>query len=241
MSGVVQVIIDRTTPMVIEGQYVFDRVDGGTLVAPAGTSFPSTPVAGEWFWRSDESRLYRRNDANTAWEAATSTVTTHASTHISTGSDVIPIVVANGASGLMSGTDKAKLDVYPTTVPDDTFEFGASGVGVTTTTRYLVPGYTPNTAPIIAATIRMVRAGTLKNLRVQHNLTGTGGAIVYTVHVNGVATALTVSVNAGSTTGADTTHSVTVSSDDRVDLVVTKASSITLSPTNVAATVEFNG
>ncbi|MFA5387360.1 MAG: hypothetical protein WC322_03100 [Candidatus Paceibacterota bacterium] len=241
MGGVVQVIIDRTTPMVIEGTYVFDRADGGTLVAPSGTTFPTTPTAGEWFWRSDETRLYRRNDANTAWEAATSTVTTHASTHISTGSDVIPIAIAGGASGLMSGTDKTKLDGYPTTVPDDTFEFGAYGVGVTTTTRYLVPGYTPNTAPIITSALRLVRAGTLKNLRVQHNLTGTGSAIIYTVHVNGVATTLTVSVNAGSVSGADTTHTVSVSADDRVELVVTKPGSITLSPTNVIATVEFNG
>lgn len=34
----------------------------------------------------------------------------HAASHVSTGSDTIPLAVANGASGLMSGTDKAKLD-----------------------------------------------------------------------------------------------------------------------------------
>lgn len=63
------VIIDRTTSMVIEGVYEFDRVDGGTLVAPSGPSFPDPAVAGEFFWRSDLSKLYRRNDANDAWEA----------------------------------------------------------------------------------------------------------------------------------------------------------------------------
>jgi len=65
--GIVQVIIDRTTSMIIEGTYDFDRTDGGTLVAPSGTAFPSTPVAKEWFWRSDTNTLYRRNDTNTAW------------------------------------------------------------------------------------------------------------------------------------------------------------------------------
>lgn len=65
--SIVQVIIDRTTSMVIEGIYQFDRPDGGTLVAPSGTSFPSTPVAGEWFWRSDTNTLYRRDNTNTSW------------------------------------------------------------------------------------------------------------------------------------------------------------------------------
>lgn len=36
--------------------------------------------------------------------------TAHASSHISTGSDAIPAVVAGGASGLMTGADKTKLD-----------------------------------------------------------------------------------------------------------------------------------
>ena len=74
--GLVQVIIDRTTSMVIQGVYEFDRVDGGILVAPSGTSFPLSPVAGEWFWRTDLTALYRRNDANSAWEAVSATVST---------------------------------------------------------------------------------------------------------------------------------------------------------------------
>lgn len=38
------------------------------------------------------------------------TPTAHATSHISTGSDAIPIAVAGGASGLLSGADKTKLD-----------------------------------------------------------------------------------------------------------------------------------
>lgn len=71
--GIVQVIIDRTTSMIIEGTYEFDRVDGGTLVAPSGSAFPSTPTAGEWYWRSDTNVLYRRNDANSAWNPVSAT------------------------------------------------------------------------------------------------------------------------------------------------------------------------
>ncbi len=41
---------------------------------------------------------------------ATMTPAAHASTHISTGSDAIAGAVAGGASGLMTGTDKTKLD-----------------------------------------------------------------------------------------------------------------------------------
>lgn len=65
--GIVQVIIDRTTSMTIEGLYEFDRVEGGTLVAPSGASFPASPIAGEWFWLTTDNILYRRDDTNTIW------------------------------------------------------------------------------------------------------------------------------------------------------------------------------
>lgn len=75
---IVQVIIDRTTSMVIEGVYQFDRSQGGTLVAPSATSFPVSPVPGEWLWRTDLQVLYRRNDANTAWETFSAVPSTSA-------------------------------------------------------------------------------------------------------------------------------------------------------------------
>jgi hypothetical protein len=46
----------------------------------------------------------------------TAPIPTHGSTHISTGDDPVPDVVSGGASGLMTGADKAKLDTidpYP--------------------------------------------------------------------------------------------------------------------------------
>lgn len=39
------------------------------MVAPAGAAFPGSPVAGEWFWRTDVKILYRRDSTNTTWEA----------------------------------------------------------------------------------------------------------------------------------------------------------------------------
>jgi hypothetical protein len=57
--SIIQVIIDRTTSMIIEGVYEFDREYGGSLVVPAVNSFPTSPVAGEFLWRIDEQKLYR--------------------------------------------------------------------------------------------------------------------------------------------------------------------------------------
>ena len=64
--------------------------------------------------------------------------------------------------------------------------------------------------------------GTLKNLRVRAGLnTETTGSTVFTILVNGVATALTVSIPASSTSVvSDTTHTVAVTAGDRITLKV---------------------
>jgi hypothetical protein len=62
-----EIQITDSSDKTITGRLVWDRTDGGTLVAPSGVSFPTSPVAGEWFWRSDTNVLYRRDDTNTAW------------------------------------------------------------------------------------------------------------------------------------------------------------------------------
>jgi hypothetical protein len=71
-----QIFLNDTTDKTITGVYTFDRTNGGTLIIPAGTSFPGTPVAGELFWRTDLVALYRRDDANANWETQASTATT---------------------------------------------------------------------------------------------------------------------------------------------------------------------
>jgi hypothetical protein len=96
--SVVQVIIDRTATETIQGVKTYDRANGGTLVAPSGTSFPASPVAGEWFWKTDEQRLYRRNLANNTWETVYASPGTHANIHKHGGNDEVatPTPIANG-------------------------------------------------------------------------------------------------------------------------------------------------
>ena len=57
-------------------------------------------------------------------------------------------------------------------------------------------------------------SGTLRNLRVTAD--AIGSQAVYTILVSGVATALTVTLAHGATSGADTLHSVTVAPTDVV-------------------------
>jgi hypothetical protein len=65
------------------------------------------------------------------------------------------------------------------------------------------------------------RAGTLSNLcmsAIGGNFTGN---LTVTVFVNGVSTALTVTVNSGSATGSDGTHTVAVNKFDQVSVSFT--------------------
>lgn len=68
---------------------------------------------------------------------------------------------------------------------------------------------------------------------------GNGNSIVYTMRVNGVSTALSVSVASTSGTGSNTSNSISVAQGDYVDIEVTKAASIGSSPGVVSVSVEF--
>ena len=89
MSSEVFIVIDESTSRVITGEYEWDRDNGGTLIIPYGASFPGTPVARELFWRTDENKLYRRNDTNTAWVAVSGTG----------GGETLPVEVHKVTSG----------------------------------------------------------------------------------------------------------------------------------------------
>lgn len=68
MSGVnINTIVTTGDPEIIAKLKAYDRDNGGILVVPAGPAFPAAAEAGEIFWRTDESKLYRRNDANDTW------------------------------------------------------------------------------------------------------------------------------------------------------------------------------
>jgi hypothetical protein len=106
-------------------------------------------------------------------------------------------------------------------------QWGNSSVANSTAARVLDPGYENRIAPLTTGTsfvdVRIPRAGTLRNLYVQHNNPGgTGAVLTYTVFVNGIATAITVGVASTTAQGADTVNSVVVAAGDRVRVVVTK-------------------
>ncbi len=238
--AVIQVIVNDQSDRIITGVWTYDRDNGGVFIGPSGVVFPSVPVAGEWFWRIDERKLYRRNDSNTGWDSVLSDVGTHGSTHISTGSDPIPDVVASGASGLMSGADKLKLDNLSSTPQSAVLSWGNFSIGTTISARYLTPGFGDTIAPTSPTQFRIPRAGMVKNLYVHHNVTGGGTInITYTVRKNGVNQTVSTIVSADAADGSDTSNSFSVVAGDLLDVVITKASAITTSPVNVVASVEL--
>jgi hypothetical protein len=72
MSGPVAIIyVEDSSDKIISGTQQYDRDNGGVLVVPLGTTFPTSPVANELFVFEDGAGaqvLYKRNAANDAWE-----------------------------------------------------------------------------------------------------------------------------------------------------------------------------
>ena len=120
--------------------------------------------------------------------------------------------------------------------------WGNNSVSATTATRYLTPWYDDGLAQTTAIQFRVPRAGTLQNLRVRHNSPGgNGNDIVYTVRVEGVASALTVTLASDAADGSDLANTVAVAAGDRIDIEVTKAAGVGSSPGDVVATLEYAG
>lgn len=118
--------------------------------------------------------------------------------------------------------------------------WGNNSVSATTTTRYLSPGFDQTLAQTTPVAFRVPRAGTIRNMYVIHNTgAGNGSAIVYTLRVNGVATALSVSLASTGSTAEDIVDTVAVVAGDRIDIEVTKAASVGSSPVDVNVTVEL--
>jgi hypothetical protein len=119
-------------------------------------------------------------------------------------------------------------------------QWGAGNVSATTTARALWPSWQSALAPTTPIPIPLSRAGTLQRLRVHvENPGGNGLPVVYTVAVNGVPTALTVSLASTGTDASDLVNTVPVLAGDLVTLLVTKAASVGTGPMDVVATCEF--
>lgn len=116
--------------------------------------------------------------------------------------------------------------------------FGVDNVQAGTTTRYMPNGYSVAAAPANPLQYRIPKAGTLRDLRVRHNNPqGNGNPIVYTVRVNGVATAIVVSLASTGVDGSDLANSAAVAVGDLIDIEVTKAASVGSSPQEITATL----
>jgi hypothetical protein len=78
-------------------------------------------------------------------------------------------------------------------------------------------------------------------MRVRHNIVGASvNLIVYTLRVNAVATALSVSLAANATDGSNTATVVSVVAGDLLDVIVTKAIALGGGdPSDVVAVMEF--
>lgn len=126
------------------------------------------------------------------------------------------------------------------TAKDPMLGWGNSGVSGTTTTRYLTPFFDDSLAKTSPTQFRVTRAGTIRKLRIRHNSpAGNGNNIVYTLRVEGVATALSVTMASTDTDGSDLVNSVAVNAGDRLDIEVTKGASVGISPSDITAVVEF--
>ena len=102
--------------------------------------------------------------------------------------------------------------------------WGAISLANTTIIRYLTPWAPGLLAPTTPIQFEITRAAVLRNMYVRHNNPGGSGAIItYTLRVNGVATALSVSLASTSATGTDLVSTVAVSAGDTVDIEVTKS------------------
>lgn len=139
-------------------------------------------------------------------------------------------------AGFLSAADKTKIDNPPT----DTLFWGNTGIGTSTTARFLTPGHDPNTALTTAIQFRVPRVGVLKQLRVHSNTAGTGAAtLTFTVRKNSVATTITCSYSNTAQDGSDVTNSISVAAGDLIDITITKSTTLSSSPAEVMATLEY--
>lgn len=123
------------------------------------------------------------------------------------------------------------------------WQWGNNGVNSSTTPRFMSPGIDFNSGSFTNennARVVATRDGYFQRMRVRHNDTaGNGNDIVYTLRVNGVDTALSVTLASTSTTAQNNGTKVQISSGDLITLGVTKASGVSSSPTNVNVQIDF--
>lgn len=107
--------------------------------------------------------------------------------------------------------------------------WGVESIGGAADARYLPPGHDMGTAMLTnTAQMAVSRAGTLRNLFVHHNTAnGNGQNVVYTVMVNGVATAITATLATGAIgIASDVANTVAVADTDVISIQANKPNAI---------------
>jgi hypothetical protein len=158
--------------------------------------------------------------------------------HGSRGGGTQHAVATPSVAGFLSASDKTLIDTLAAGGSSQLL-WGDDLIGTSTTVRYLTPGYDDGQAGTAPTAVRLARAGTLRSMRIEHNVPGVGGNVTYTLVINGTPTALTVTLAASGTNASDLANSVVIAAGDVAEVQVTKAGAITASPNNVTCTLEY--
>jgi hypothetical protein len=119
--------------------------------------------------------------------------------------------------------------------------WGNDSIAAGADTRFLTPGRGGTAVTTDINQLPVPRAGLLQNFFVRHDAAaGNGNSVVYTVLVNGVATAITVTLATGAVGQAsDTTHTVAIAQGSRISIQATKAAGIGTGAIDVQTSLEM--
>lgn len=118
--------------------------------------------------------------------------------------------------------------------------WGVGGLFTTTATRYMAPGFNSDNADTEIIEYDLPRAGTLRKMFIRcRTAGGNGNHVVYTVIINGVPTALSVSLASDVTAGSNITTDIDVNEGASIRLRVTKGATIGSSPEDVICAIQY--
>lgn len=148
------------------------------------------------------------------------------------------VLLGNGTSNITFELLCASTGALPGSINT----WGAGDVGTTMTARFLSPGYDRTSIAMVAEiAFDAPRAGTARNMFVHVLDPSTPGAqtLTYTLFVNGVATALLVTMNRAATDAMNTTDTVSFNQGDRLAVQVTKSAVVSPGINNVVVSMEL--
>jgi len=119
------------------------------------------------------------------------------------------------------------------------FFAGTNDIATPADTRYLTPGWSPVTASTTVFEIEATDSVTLQNMRVRHNTPSADPTTIdYRLRINGVDTALTVTLAGNASSGSNLVDAVSAEPGDLIALVAVKGAIIVSGLLNVIVTME---